>query len=246
MGYAWLGIICYAFVIYFDFSGYSDMAIGLCNVFGFKIAENFNHPYTSTSLKEFWRRWHISLSEWFRDYVYIPLGGSRSGQLATYKNLLIVFVLTGIWHGASWTFVTWGLIHGVFRLIESTEKCGFLKKSRVFGWLYTCIIVLVGWVFFRADSLNQALVYIKSMFTLNHVSYAQLSILRYFNLEMLFTLSCAILFSMPIQRYISNKFLINRGESVKWIERIFYLFVFIIRLAVMLSSSFNPSIYTKF
>jgi alginate O-acetyltransferase complex protein AlgI len=162
-GLAWLGALSYAVQIYFDFSGYSDMAIGLGRVFGFRIRENFEHPYVSRSVTEFWRRWHISLSTWFRDYLYIPLGGNRTGTGRTLLNLLIVFLLCGLWHGASWSFVVWGLYHGGFLAFER----GFRDRSvRVWSPLAhaaTLLVVLVGWVIFRAETLTQAGAFLAAM-----------------------------------------------------------------------------------
>lgn len=151
---AWIGMVCYSLQIYFDFSGYSDMAIGLGKMFGFEFAENFRHPYSAASVTDFWRRWHISLSTWFRDYVYIPLGGSRGSALATYRNLLIVFVLCGLWHGANWTFLVWGLWHGLFLVIERLVPQS--KLPAILRHLLTLLVVVVGWVFFRSQSFEQA------------------------------------------------------------------------------------------
>ena len=161
---AWIGILAYALQIYFDFSGYSDMAIGLGRMFGFKFLENFNYPYISTSVREFWRRWHISLSSWFKDYVYIPLGGSRTTAIRVYINLLVVFILTGFWHGASWNFLVWGLFHGVFLAGEHAGFSNVLKKAwRPFQHLYLILVVVIGWVFFRADSISHAIHYLHAM-----------------------------------------------------------------------------------
>ena len=191
---AWLGAIAYGLQIYFDFSGYSDMAIGLGRMFGFRFLENFDLPYISRSITEFWRRWHISLSSWFRDYVYIPLGGNRKGTFKTYRNLFIVFLLTGIWHGAAWNYIFWGLWHGMFMLLERAfRKPGGSKTGRVSGANaevrgrdepeaqlpkedtmyanikalirhgYTLLVVLIGWVFFRAGSLSEGVWYLKTM-----------------------------------------------------------------------------------
>jgi alginate O-acetyltransferase complex protein AlgI len=162
---AWLGVLCYSLQIYFDFSGYSDMAIGLGRMFGFRFLENFNYPYISKSMREFWRRWHISLSSWFRDYLYISLGGSRHGNLRTYLNLLTVFFLCGLWHGASWNFVVWGLLHGFFLIIE---RLGFEKiLARLWVPLrhfYVLLVVMITWVFFRVDTISAALGYLAVMF----------------------------------------------------------------------------------
>lgn len=162
-GGAWLCLVAYTLQIYFDFSGYSDMAIGLARMFGFRFPENFNYPYTARSIQDFWRRWHISLSTWFRDYVYIPLGGSRRGEARTLVNLWIVFVLTGIWHGASWNFVIWGAIHGFFLMLERQLLQSFPAKIRLPAWLhhaYTLLVVMFAWVFFRIEGLHDALMFI--------------------------------------------------------------------------------------
>ena len=159
-GSAWLGLSAYTIQIFFDFAGYSNMAIGMGRVFGFELPQNFAHPYSSGSFREFWRRWHITLSRWFRDYLYIPLGGSRVGPVATYRNLLIVFVLCGFWHGAMWTFLLWGLWHGAFLIAERVgAKAGFPRLPRVVGVAYTVLFVALGWVLFRASSLEHAVAY---------------------------------------------------------------------------------------
>jgi alginate O-acetyltransferase complex protein AlgI len=162
-GLAWLGALSYALQIYFDFSGYSDMAIGLGRVFGFRIRENFEHPYVSRSVTEFWRRWHISLSSWFRDYLYIPLGGNRGGAGRTALNLLIVFLLCGFWHGASWNFIVWGLYHGAFLAIERSFRGRNIRVWRPVTHAATLLVVLVGWVIFRADTLPQAGAFLAAM-----------------------------------------------------------------------------------
>jgi alginate O-acetyltransferase complex protein AlgI len=164
LGLSWLGIACYTLQIYFDFSGYSDMAIGLAKLFGIDFLENFNYPYAARSLTEFWRRWHISLSTWFRDYLYIPMGGNRLGPIRTYLNLLTVFILCGLWHGASWTFAAWGLFHGVFLVLE---RLGLDRIIESF-WsparhIYTILVVGVGWILFRADNLHHALAFLGAM-----------------------------------------------------------------------------------
>ncbi len=172
MGAAIGGILVYALQIYYDFSGYSDMAIGLGRVFGFTFHENFNYPYTAASMTDFWRRWHISLSSWFKDYVYIPLGGNRKGTRRTYANLIVVFLLTGLWHGAGWNFIVWGGYNGAFLIIERVFGIGRTASDsrlnpnpvrRALAHVYTCVVVLVGWVFFRANNLSHALSYIASM-----------------------------------------------------------------------------------
>ncbi len=162
---AWIGLLAYTVQIYFDFSGYSDMAIGLGTMFGFTFPENFARPYSSTSITEFWRRWHITLSSWFRDYVYIPLGGSRGGAGATYRNLAIVFFLTALWHGAAWTFLVWGGIHGVWLIVERVTGLGSAERAPVARRALTLFIVMVAWVFFRALTLSDAVSYVGDLFS---------------------------------------------------------------------------------
>lgn len=244
IGYAWLGAVSYAFVIYYDFSGYSDMAIGLCEIFGFHISENFNYPYVSKSIQEFWRRWHISLSSWFRDYVYIPLGGNRGGTISTYRNLLIVFLLTGIWHGASWTFIIWGVFHGFFMLLERMGLKKALAKFPPFiSYVYCAVVVLIGWVFFRADSIEQAFLYLKSMFTVSTSSYIQFKVLEQLNMEFVVVFMLAILFMTPVLKNVYTKYIKKRST---WLENFVYILTFVVAISVMMGSSFSPSIYTKF
>jgi len=182
--HAWLGLVCYTFQIYFDFSGYSDMAIGLGRMFGFRFPENFRWPYVARSVQDFWRRWHLSLSTWFRDYLYIPLGGNRVSRGRQYRNLVTVFFLCGLWHGASWNFVIWGLWHGVFLVIERVMAGGARRTRReeripaqtaaiasrsgplywpIWPHLYTMLVVMIGWVFFRADTLAGAIAFLRAM-----------------------------------------------------------------------------------
>jgi len=190
---AWLGIICYTFQIYFDFAGYSDMAIGLGRMFGFEILENFNFPYISKSIREFWRRWHISLSNWFRDYLYIPLGGNRVSSSKVYLNLFLVFVLTGFWHGASWSFIVWGLIHGVFMILERIGFEKFLTKIWTpFRHLYVLLVVIVAWVFFRVENIGEAFRYTETMFSFNFNEGKTEDLLKYLNSELIvvFILAC--------------------------------------------------------
>ncbi len=164
---AWLGIAAYSLQIYFDFSAYSDMAIGLARMFGFHFQENFNHPYGAASIQEFWQRWHISLSSWLRDYLYIPLGGNRRGRLKTYRNLVLVFLICGLWHGANWTFLAWGLFHGLLLVLERLGLSRLLARSpAVPRHAYVLLAVMVGWVLFRSDSLGHAGAYLAAMFDL--------------------------------------------------------------------------------
>src|SRR5262249_41364545 len=152
------------FQIYFDFSGYSDMAIGMGHMFGFHLRENFRYPYAATSITDFWRRWHMSLSSWFRDYLYIPLGGNRAPRMRVYLNLIVVFLLCGLWHGASWNFVMWGLFHGLFLVIERVQaRLGTLRALAPLKHAYTIVVVMVGWVLFRSDTMASAGTYLATM-----------------------------------------------------------------------------------
>ena len=198
-GLAWLGAVCYMLQIYFDFSGYSDMAVGLGHMFGFTFIENFNYPYISRSITEFWRRWHISLSTWFRDYLYIPLGGNRCAPWRVYFNLVVVFTLCGLWHGASWSFLVWGLFHGTFLVIERMGFNRVLEKLWApLSHVYALLAVLVGWVLFRSDTLGYALGYLEVMAGLAQPSPVHDSVSMYLDRELAQALCAGILFSMPV------------------------------------------------
>ena len=246
---AWLGAISYTLQIYFDFSGYSDMAIGLGKIFGFDFPENFKHPYIATSLTEFWRRWHISLSSWFRDYVYIPLGGSRRGEARTYINLMIVWLLTGIWHGANYTFVVWGLLYGILLMIEKV-LCGhkaIRKQSliqRIFGHLYTMIVVTLAWVIFRSDSINDAVIYILGMFGRGSGKLVDRVFVAYLKQNICFYIP-AIIGCMPILESLEIKF----GEKNPIYNVAFGATVlagFVISVSYIINNGYNPFIYFNF
>lgn len=246
---AWMGIICYTFQIFFDFSGYSDMAIGLGKMFGFDFLENFNYPYISKSITEFWRRWHISLSTWFRDYVYIPLGGNRTGNV--YVNLLIVFCLTGLWHGAGWSFIAWGLWHGFFLILERAFKLNKTEKepkSCIYAFVrhtITLLIIIIGWVFFRAEGLREALTYIGIMFGMVRPENVGFTIWYYINPKVIITLVIAVAASIPILR--AQLFETVRQKSAwQWASGISIFFLFFISAMYVLSSSYNPFIYFRF
>ena len=241
---AWLGAICYMLQIYYDFSGYSDMAIGLGKMFGFHFLENFNYPYISTSITDFWRRWHISLGTWFRDYVYIPLGGSRVKKGRLTFNLFAVWLLTGIWHGANWTFVLWGLMYFVLLVIE--KLTGFYKTdkkaAKPFLWLYSMFFVLLGWVLFRSNSIGEAIQYIKTMFGLSSTIYDEAFIVDI--RQIWFYLVAGIIFSFPITKIIKKNVKSNVATDVLYVLVIFALFV--LSVASIVSSSYNPFIYFNF
>ena len=246
---AWLGAISYTLQIYFDFSGYSDMAIGLGKIFGFDFPENFKHPYIATSLTEFWRRWHISLSSWFRDYVYIPLGGSRRGEARTYINLMIVWLLTGIWHGANYTFVVWGLLYGILLMIEKVlcAHKALRKQSliqRIFGHLYTMIVVTLAWVIFRSDSINDAVIYILGMFGRGSGKLVDRVFVAYLKQNICFYIP-AIIGCMPILESLELKF----GEKNPIYNVAFGATVlagFVISVSYIINNGYNPFIYFNF
>ena len=240
---AWCGIFAYALQIYYDFSGYSDMAIGLGRMFGFNFKENFNYPYISLSIQEFWRRWHISLSTWFKEYVYIPLGGNRTGN--TYVNLFIVFLLTGIWHGANFTFIAWGILYGIILVIERIFLGKLLKwnKLKIINVIYVLVIVNVLWVFFRADNIYVALDYIKSMFTLE----SKYSLINFLSMKIIIAFVCGVLFMGP-HYVIFNKLYekIKYNLLVNLIDTIIYISLLIYSIITITSGTYNPFIYFQF
>ncbi|MDD6985584.1 MAG: MBOAT family protein [Clostridia bacterium] len=243
---AWVGVICYALQIYFDFSGYSDMAIGMGHMLGFDFLENFNYPYVSCSVQEFWRRWHISLSSWFRDYLYIPLGGNRRGKVRTYINLIIVFACTGLWHGASFSFIVWGLWHGLFLVIE---RLGFKKVldklPKFIGWIYTMLVVLVGWVFFRADTLSAAMKYLGEMFSFS--GGVANGMAQFDNLSFIIT-SIALVLCTPVYQLVKGK--LEKTEVGKKaafvIGAVLATGLFILSVIFLTGSGYNPFIYFRF
>lgn len=244
-GIAWVGAIAYTFQIFYDFSGYSDMAIGLGAIFGFKFLENFNYPYISKSITEFWRRWHISLSTWFKEYLYIPLGGNRVAKSRMYLNLFLVFLATGIWHGAEWTFLVWGLWHGFFIIME--KWTGWHKKEgtlpiTITQHIYTILVFIFGWVLFRAENITYAGQYFKNMLGL--VKTNPVYSINYYidNIEIL-TFIVAIICSMPIFRNIvlpiTNKY---KNIAVNtWI-----IALFVLSASAIAASTYNPFIYFRF
>lgn len=244
-GIAWVGAIAYTFQIFYDFSGYSDMAIGLGSIFGFKFLENFNYPYISKSITEFWRRWHISLSTWFKEYLYIPLGGNRVAKSRMYLNLFLVFLATGIWHGAEWTFLVWGLWHGFFIIME--KWTGWHKKEGGIALsftqhLYTILVFVFGWVLFRAENIAYAGQYFKNMLGL--VKTNPVYSINYYidNIEILMFI-VAIICSMPIFRNIvlpiTNKY---KNIAVNtWI-----IALFVLSASAIAASTYNPFIYFRF
>lgn len=247
---AWMGILAFAFQIYFDFSGYSDMAIGLGGILGFHFPENFRYPYISCSVTEFWRRWHISLSSWFRDYVYIPLGGNRRGLGRQMLNILIVWTLTGIWHGAGWNFLLWGLWFAFFLILEKMGIGELLKSlPRVFGFLYTAAVVLVGWVFFSVESLGGSIGYLKAMFGLNGAGWYDTTAL-YLGREYLLLFLLAAVSSLPVLKRIADRLEASRsgyGIAVcRLCEKVIPAALFIASMAYIVDASYNPFLYFRF
>lgn len=236
--------LCYAMQIYFDFSGYSDMAIGMGRMFGFRFLENFDHPYTASTIREFWRRWHISLSSWFREYLYIPLGGNRKGLARTCLNVLIVFFLTGLWHGASWTFVLWGLWHGLWSVAERVTP---LKKlsGTVFGHIYTLIVVVLGFMLFRADSIAQAFSMIGSLFTgFDFSRDAALLLREALSWKVVAAAACGILFCTGLQRRLTAW--AQRRRTLQAAAYLGALALFALCVLRLAAASFNPFIYFRF
>jgi len=232
---AWFGILAYSLQIYFDFSGYSDMAIGLGKMFGFEFAENFNYPYISKSIVEFWRRWHISLSRWFRDYVYIFLGGGYGKPLKVAFNLAVVWILTGIWHGANWTFLVWGILYYLLIVVE--KFTGIIDKMGKFSRVYTLVAIMLCWVVFRANNLGEAFLYIENMFGINVGNSYSLSAIKdeigYAVILLVSVIGCT-----PLVKKILDKFAA--------IEGVWILLIFALSLIKATSSSYSPFIYFNF
>lgn len=244
---AWLGAVCYTLQIYFDFSGYSDMAIGLGRMFGFRIKENFRHPYSAGSVKDFWRRWHISLSSWFRDYLYIPLGGNRKGPARARWNRIIVFFLTGLWHGANWTFVIWGLWHGALLLIEDRFRLDKRFQRCAFGHLYTMIAVTLGFMVFRADSLTQAGVMLKAMFTgFAFSSDGTALLLNTLSPTVILTMVVGVFCVLPLIQVARERLGNANVERVSRFGWPAMLVLFAWDILQLASTSFNPFIYFQF
>ncbi len=254
---AWIGALCYTFQIYFDFSGYSDMAIGLGKMFGFTFPENFNYPYAARSFRDFWRRWHISLSSWLKDYLYIPLGGSRHGNRRTYLNLLVVFMLCGLWHGASWTFVLWGLYHGLFLTLERT----WIGEIRQRLWipaqhLTTFVLVVFGWVLFRSETLGDATQYIMVMFGGSLGQSETFSLEKVIDTQVVFVMILAVTLALPLYPVLQRlqKYLVSTPIRMQiWFVTGSYLlqlwilgtltYFTVISLA---AEVYNPFIYYRF
>jgi len=243
---AWLAAICYCLQIYFDFSGYSDMAIGLGRIAGFDFLENFNYPFTAVSIQDFWRRWHISLSTWFREYVYIPLGGNRKGQLRTGINRVIVFFLTGLWHGAQWTFVIWGLIHGLFLMLETYGVIQPAKwKFKPLRYIYTLFVVCIAFVLFRAESFSTAFTMLKTMFIgpfSTHIGDIRLvSMLNIYNIVII---AIACIAATPVLGYLRER--ITNKRAADCIGYVASAALAVICILAISNTTYNPFIYFRF
>lgn len=238
----WIGIIAYTLQIYFDFSGYSDMAIGLGKMFGFEFMENFNYPYISKTVTEFWRRWHISLSTWFREYVYIPLGGNRVSVPRHIFNLLVVWSLTGLWHGANWNFVVWGLYYGFLLIVEKYFLGKYLEKAPTWArHIYTLLIVIIGWVFFSSENLTAAWEYLQVMFGFGGVAFANVNTMYLLKTNfLLLAIGCVVATPEPIKQFDT---LCNR-RGILGVALI--LGIFVISVAYLIFSTYNPFLYFRF
>jgi len=251
---AWVGIICYTFQIYYDFSGYSDMAIGMGMMLGFSFPENFNYPYIADSIQNFWQRWHLSLSNWFKDYLYIPLGGNRKSKSRTYGNLFVVFLLCGFWHGASWTFMAWGAYYGFFLVLERRFPSLIDKTPKIIRHIYVITVVFFGWVLFRSDSFVHALFYVKSMLGFYEGSLQMNRVwLIWFGHDVTIALIFAVFFSYPvlpaIQNFVSNKNATmprSVSTAVDFIKYSYLLILLLICMMPMFGATYNAFIYFRF
>ena len=244
----WLFAISYMLQIYFDFSAYSDMAIGLGRIFGFHFLENFNYPYISKSITEFWRRWHISLGSWFRDYVYIPLGGSRKGKLILVRNLIIVWLLTGIWHGASWNFVIWGLMFGLLLIIEKLWLGKYIEKlPDIFKRLYVIFIVMISFIIFNAGTMKEAFTNIAGLFGANSTCIINDYTIYYLR-SYLITIIIAIIGATPILKNIIEKIKTKSvmNKIINILEPIAMVIIILIVTAYLVDNSYNPFLYFRF
>lgn len=250
----WIGALCYSLQIYHDFAGYSDMAIGLGRMFGFRFPENFHFPYLATSIREFWRRWHLTLSAWFKDYLYIPLGGNRKGEKRTFLNLYIVFFLTGLWHGASWTFVVWGLLHGSFMVLERIGFDRLLGKVfKPLQHLYALLVVIIAWVFFRADGITYALHYVRQMFAFAGSSGSGLFLQQYLQPSFILFAIVGVAGCTPLfaRCHEALQTAIAKGNKPLWhLQHIGIIAAITILLltvsSFLVAGSYNPFIYFRF
>ncbi|NWH05660.1 MBOAT family O-acyltransferase [Desulfobacter latus] len=249
---AWVGVIAYTLQIYFDFSGYSDMAIGIGMMFGFRFLENFNYPYISKSIQEFWRRWHISLSTWFRDYLYIPLGGNRRGKLIRYRNLWVVFLLCGLWHGAEWTFIAWGVYHGSFLILEQIKWFKKLLKGlpEALQHCYLLMVASIGWAIFRSENMAQVFAFLKAMSGLQGLQNTSYPYQEFLGMDVLLAGLLGIIFSIPIFPSLKQHVESLEMSSGKIILDLFQYLnlvaLFILCIILLSSGVHNPFLYFRF
>jgi alginate O-acetyltransferase complex protein AlgI len=248
--HAWLGIVCYTLQIYFDFSGYSDMAIGLGRMFGFRFPENFRWPYVADTVQEFWRRWHISLSSWFRDYLYVPLGGNRVSPGRMYRNLVLVFFLCGLWHGASWNFVVWGLYHGTFLVVERLGLGAMLRRLPAsIRHAYLLLVVMVGWVFFRADTLHDAVVYLGAMAGVSAPGVKPFDVAWFLTPEVWLALAAGVVGAAPVVPAMSSFVSgpgYRRGWHVDAAATAALMLMLVASILQIAGRSYDPFIYFRF
>ena len=240
VAFYWIYAIAFCLHVYFDFSGYSDMAIGLGKIFGFTFMENFNYPFISKSATEFWRRWHISLGSWFRDYVYIPMGGSRVGKLRMFFNIFVVWMLTGFWHGAAWNFIIWGLYFAVLLIIEKVFILKYLNKSKVLSHIYLLFFVIISFVIFNAASMGEAFSYIGAMFGAGDIPFSSAETLYYLR-SYIVVFVVAIIGSTPLPKLLANK-----AKFTKFVEPVVLLILLAVCTAYLVDGSFNPFLYFRF
>jgi alginate O-acetyltransferase complex protein AlgI len=250
---AWVAMICYTIQIYYDFSGYSDMAIGLGRMFGFEFLENFNYPYISRSIQEFWRRWHISLSTWFRDYLYIPLGGSKKSSGRTYLNLVVVFFLCGLWHGANLAYVAWGLYHGFFLVIERIGLRKLIERlPRAVQHLYTLLVVMVGWVIFATESFSQSLVILQSLVGFAPAHESSLILSDWWSRDVIVAILYGAIFSTPIFLYAHTwlqRWAVTNSATIAGygiFKAVIITLIFLLSSMALASGTHNPFIYFRF
>lgn len=252
MACAWVGAVCYMLQIYFDFSGYSDMAVGMGKMFGFSFPENFDYPYTACSIRQFWKKWHISLTSWFREYLYFPLGGNRKGRARTLFNRFFVFLCTGIWHGADWTFVVWGIYHGVLTMLETVlvkdkkdKNAGKAADSarsviRVLGHIYTLLAVMIGFVIFRADSMRQAVHFIASMFSFGATAVGTMTAVSVMSPLFIITLIIAAVACTPVLR------MLPKNAVTRLLGMVLTIILYMLCIMEIAAGSYNPFIYFRF
>ena len=242
----WIGIIAYTFQIYFDFSGYSDMAIGLGKMLGFEFVQNFNYPYISTSVTEFWRRWHISLGTWFREYVYIPMGGNRVNAGRHILNIMVVWILTGFWHGAAWCFVLWGIYYGILLLLEKYVWGKVLEKiPRIFRHLYTILLFIFGWLIFTSTSLPSLWSNFASMFGILKNPFFNAETLYYLRGNAVLLVVCGLC-STPLITKLFTKMASRKGAGFQIISVLIYAAIFLLSMAYLVNATYNPFLYFRF